>query len=533
MPRDSVDVLKIFRFIEALTIPSGIGKGEPFTLRQWQRSFIRAVYGPRKAGRRVVRRAILSMGRKNGKTMLTAALSLVHLLGPESEPNGRIYSAANDNAQAALIFEYMEQLIKAEPELLTYLDVIPSTKTIRAVDNGSVYRALSAEAGTKYGLNPTMVIYDELSQAANTRLYDALATSMGARKEPLFIIISTQSADPQHILSQLIDQGLSQHDRSTYCRLYTVPEAATAEADDHLTNERKWKLANPALGDFRDLDEMRMAADEAIRLPVREAAFRNLYLNQRIHAESPLIPRAEWLACKGEATIRHGERVYLGLDLSGTTDLTALVAVSADGGDRVLPVFWKPQAMLIEHEGRDRVPYTVWKAQGHLDTTPGSAIEYEWVAHRIMDLAKTHTVVGMAFDRYRIDYIKNAFTRVGFEWYEDGKDEPRAGALRLVGWGQGYKDMTPAVEALEASVLQRRLVHDGHPVLTWNISNAICISDPAGNRKLDKSAVRFRIDGVVALAMAVGLKSRDLATAPQPSAYEGRSVAELIERMGR
>ena len=158
---------------------------------------------------------------------------------------------------------------------------------------------MSAEAGTKYGLNPTVVIYDELAQAKNRDLYDALDTSMAARLEPLFIVISTQSNDPQHILSQLIDDGMSGNDPTTVCHLYAVPD----DAEDVFTDVKLWKLANPALGDFRSLEELRTAAKRAKRMPTFEAAFRNLYLNQRVNAETPFIPRAEWTACQGEYEI--------------------------------------------------------------------------------------------------------------------------------------------------------------------------------------------------------------------------------------
>lgn len=527
---DSARVKRIIRFIEQLTIPSGVGKGERFHLRPWQRSFIKAVYKERH-GRRVVRRAILSMGRKNGKTMLTAALSLVHLIGPESEENGRIYSAANDNAQAALIFEYMEQLVHAEPELMVHLDVIPSTKTIRAIENGSTYRALSAEAGTKYGLNPTMVIYDELSQARDTKLYDALATSMGAREEPLFIIISTQSADPQHILSQLIDAGLRGGDPSTYCRLYTVPESNEIGTDDDLTNEKKWRLANPALGDFRELEEMRIAAREVSWLPGRESTFRNLYLNQRVHADSPLISVQQWAGCRVDRPILNkGESIYLGLDLSRTTDLTALVAVSAQNGDRVTSWFWKPKETIDRDERRDRVPYRVWVNQGFLESVPGNSIDYDWVARRIEVLSSEYRILGIAFDRADIEFFLAALDRCGIESYRERKtQEPQilARGIRMVDWGQGFYGMPPAIKALETAVLNHTLTHDGNPVLTWNMSNALVVTDEADNRKFDKKSAGFRIDGAVALAMAIGLKARDMAGLPQPSVYASRGLLVL------
>lgn len=520
-------VRAIIRFIERLTVPSGKGEGGPFKLRPFQRRFINDVYGPVKDGKRTVRRAILSVARKNGKSVEIACLALTHLVGPEAVKNGEIYSAANDREQAALIFKYAAQIVRSEPELAALVKIVDSTKTMICLQNGSVYRAVSSEVGTKYGLNPTVVIYDELAQSKSRDLYDALDTSMAAREEPLFVVISTQSNDPQHILSQLIDDGLSGRDPTTICHIYAVPE----DADNVFDDEKLWRMANPALGDFRSLSEMKTAAKRAKRMPTFEASFRNLYLNQRVNVESPFIPRAEWEACKGDATIEKGAEIYLGLDLSGKTDLTALVGVSNGDKEFACAWFWKPEETLDEHERRDRVPYRVWKKQGFIETTPGRAIQYDWIAKRLAEIAKNFTVMGMAFDRYRIDDLMVAMQKIGLDCYVDGKDDARSGALRLVPWGQGYASMTQAVEAIEISVLERKFVHDGNPVLTWNFANAISISDAAGNKKIDKSKTRFRIDGAVAAAMAVGLKSRDMTAVPEPSVYEGMTVEEIKRRM--
>jgi phage terminase large subunit-like protein len=514
-------VNRIIAFIEQLVVPSGKGEGQPFRMRKFQRRFIRDVYGLQdRNGNRRIRRAILSIARKNGKTALIATLALVHLIGPEAVRNGEIYSAANDREQAAIVFKYAAQIVRADPELMAYIKIIDSTKTMVCYSNGSMYRAVSAEVGTKFGLNPTVVIYDELAQARNRELYDALDTSMAARTEPLFITISTQSNDPQHILSQLIDDGLRQSDPTTITHLYAVPD----DAEGIFNNKSVWKKANPALGDFRSLSEMQTMAKRAQRMPTFENSFRNLYLNQRVNYESPLIPKAEWLGCRGDAEIEDGEEVYLGLDLSGKTDLTALVAVSAGEKDKVKAWFWKPQASMIQHEDRDRVPYRVWERQGYIETTPGRAIQYDWIAVRLADIITRYSVIGLAFDRYRIDDLLNSMGRIGIECYVDSKEAERSGALRMVPWGQGYASMTQAVEALEVSILERKFIHDGNPVLTWNFSNAVSISDAAGNRKIDKSKTRFRIDGTVATAMAIGLKSRDLAKEPPESVYETRGV---------
>jgi len=501
---------KVIRFIECLTIPSGEGAGKPFKLRKFQKKFIEDVYGPHvetdHGFRRRVRRAILSMARKNGKTMLIAALVLVHLVGPESMQNGEIYSAANDHHQAAQVYKFCCQLIKADPELMSVLRMVDSTKTIACYSNSSFYRAISSEVGTKHGLNPSFVIYDELAQSPNRKLYDVLDTAQGARAEPLFIIIGTQSADPQHPMSQLIDDGLTGKDPSCVVHLYAVPNDCPDVFD-----EKVWPLANPALDDFRSLEDMRTAAARARRLPGFESTFRNLFLNQRIDSSAPLIPRAEWMGClEAKTRLEDGESVYLALDLSSTTDLTCLAGVSAENGDRVQAWFWKPGDTLKDHEDRDRVPYTLWEKQEVIQTAPGRTVHYGFVAEQIAEMRSRFQVLGLAYDRWRIDDLLRELGALGVEAWVEGKDKPVEGALRLVPWGQGFKDMAPAVDALEVAILGRTLKHDGNPCLTWNFANAVVLKDPAGNRKMDKSKVRFRIDGAVATAMAVGLKARDV-----------------------
>ena len=207
----------VIKFIERLTVPSGHGMGKPFELEPFQKLFIRAIYEPHLGLRRAVRRAILSMARKNGKTALIAAIVLAHLVGPEAVVHGEIYSAANDRDQAAIVYKFARQMVELEPELAAEIDLVPSTKTMIARRTGSVYRAISAEAGTKHGYLPSVVIYDELAQAKNRDLYDVLDTSFGARDEPLFIVISTQSNDPEHIMSKLIDDGISGIDPAICC----------------------------------------------------------------------------------------------------------------------------------------------------------------------------------------------------------------------------------------------------------------------------------------------------------------------------
>lgn len=506
-------------------MPSGEGQGELLLLRDWQKQFIRDLYAPHTSnGRRKVRRALLSVARKNGKTAIIAAIALAHLVGPEAIENGEIYSAANDREQAGQVFKFIRQLVGADDELSQMLDVVPSTKTVVCKHNGSFYRALSAEAGTKHGLNPSVWIYDELAQARDQELYEVMNTSQGARQEPLGIVISTQSPDPEHPLSKLIDDGLTHDDQSILVHLYCADE----EAD--IMDESAWADANPALGDFRSVDDLRSLAVQAGRMKTMEASFRNLYLNQRVDQTSPLIPRSEWKACRSGETLVHGEEIFLALDLSGVHDLTALVGIAAaPNDDRLKAWHWKPQEYLFDHAKRDLATYDVWAAEGWLEAPPGRAIDYAYVAKRIAEIREDYSVLGLAYDRWRIEQLLVEFQRIGLDAYVEGKDKPFDGALRLIPWGQGYRDMSPAVEALEASVIHRRLKHDGNPVLTFCFANAIVATDASGNRKLDKSKTRFRIDGAVAAAMCLGLKAREVKPEEEePTVYtKGRGLLIL------
>jgi phage terminase large subunit-like protein len=503
----------VIEFIEALTVPSGNGAGSLFKLDDWQKDFIRDIYEPQRimpdgSQRRVVRRAILSMARKNGKTALIAAIGLAHLVGPLAEVHGEIYSAANDRDQAGIVFKFAKQIVELEPELLQEIEIIPSTKTMIGRRMGTVYRAISAEAGTKHGYLPSVVIYDELAQAKSRDLYDVLDTSFGAREEPLFIVISTQSNDPDHVLSKLIDDGLSGNDPAIVCHLYAADENCD------LGDMVQWKKANPALGKWRDYEDLATSIRKAQRMPAEEPKVRNLLLNQRVAPVSPLISRVEWMACKGEVVLRDGEEIYLALDLSSVVDLTSLVVGTVDEPCRIWPYFWKPSEHVEEHSNRDfgsgSYRYREWAEAGHLLLSPGKTIDPEVIARFIAELSQRFKVRGLAYDRWGMQALLKEFDRVGLQAYEDS--EKGGDGLRLVPWGQGYRDMNAAVNALEYAVIERKVMHPGNPVLNWNMANAMARTDPAGNRKLDKDKARFRIDGAVALTMLLGLRSRDRTT---------------------
>lgn len=501
---------KVIAFIESLKLTMDPWAGEPFLLREWQKEIIRAWYATNKENRLIVKTGLLSVARKNGKSGLCAGLAAAHLFGPEAVQRGQIVVGATDADQSGLIFDELVAFIEDNKEFSARCNIKSHEKTIINLENKTKFKALSSDAKKAHGLNPTVVILDELAQwgdGVGRRLYNALTTGQGARRDPLILIIGTQSDEDSALMSQLVDYAKdvnlgSINDPKFKGFVYEIPE------EHDVFDPATWGLANPALGDFRSIEEMQDLADKARRLPTLESTFRNLYCNQRTQAEPGLITKEEWRRCLSTVdTLKKGEEIYIGLDLSGRADLTALVACSKNDGDRIKPWFWKPKDLLREHMETDRLEYDVWVKQGWIQAPKGRSIDYAHVAKTLAEIHRDYKICGLAYDRYRIDDFIRELKDIGVESYKDG-DTSRSDAIRLVPWGQGYADMAPAVDAFELSVLEERLKHDGNPMMTICVANAKVDMDAAGNRKLDKSATRFRIDGAVALAMAVGLKAR-------------------------
>lgn len=494
----------VIDFVESLPITSGMLAGTNFVLREWQKKIIRGIYGKTRDGKRIVRTALITMPRKNGKTGLTAALALAHLCGPEAEQRGQVYSAAADRNQAALIYNEMKAIIEATPELRNRIIVRDFTKHLEDAITGSSFLALSSDAKTKHGFSASCIIYDELAQAPNRELYDALTTSTGARLEPLTIVISTQSHDPRHIMSELVDDGMQirdgiVEDDTFFPCIYTAPE----EADPW--DEATWFDCNPALGDFRDLEEMRTYAKQAQRIPAKEATFRLLYLNQRIATEHRFIARADWDACGIAAGEREqfleslkGRTCYGAVDLSSTgkNDLTSLVLIFPIDGNfkAVLPFFWACESGLDEAEKRDRAPYREWAKRGWLRTIPGRVMDYGFIAQTLAQLKADYDLKSVAFDPWKIKHLIQACDDIHLD-------------LDMIPHGQSFKDMDPSIQTLEDDALSWRIKHDGNPVLTFCMDNIKVELDSSGNRKFSKRKSNGRIDGAVALAMAEGLVS--------------------------
>jgi phage terminase large subunit-like protein len=501
---------RVIAFLQSLPITKGIYAGRKMKLLPGQRAFVKAIYGRVATdGRRTIRLAIKSEPRGNGKTGLLSGLALCHLLGPECEARGEIYSCAYNKLQSALIFAEMKAIVEAVPDFAARCNVQRYGKVIEVMEGdgtGSTYESLSADDKRAHGLSPSLWIYDEFAQAPNTDLLDNLRTAMGKRSESLGVIISTQAANDQHPLSQMIDDAATGTDASVYVQL------ARAPPDADMFDESTWFACNEALGKFLDLAEFRAAAEQAKRLPSFRARFENLRLNRRIDATTQFISDADWMECAAPLTDGLAAKpCYAGLDLSTTTDMSALVLYWPHDG-AVLPFFWLPADGLLDRDRKEGGHYRTWRDAGLLETTPGKAINFKAIIRRLAEIDTEYDLKAVAYDRAFIKTFQAQCEEEGIK-------------LPLVEYGQGYVSMSPAVQILEAAVLDKRLRHGGHPILRWQVGNAAIEMDPAGNRKVSKKRAIGHVDGLIALLMAVGQASRT--PPPKKSVYATRGVLSL------
>lgn len=498
---------KVCAFVERYClIPEGKHVGKPMKLMAFQRKFIQEIYDNPKG----TSRAYLSVGRKNGKSALIAAVLLAHIVGPEARQNSQIISGARSREQASLVFKLAEKMVRLSPELLRIIKIVPSQKSLIGLPMNVEYRAISAEAGTAHGLSPVLAILDEVGQVRGQHdaFIEAIETAQGAHDNPLLIAISTQAATDGDLFSIWLDDAKNAKDPRIVCHLYAAPE------DCEIMDREAWKAANPALGEFRSLTDIEDFAKQAARLPAKENSFRWLYLNQRIEATSPFLSRSEWEANAGEPEVTRGMPCWAGLDLSASRDLTAFV-MAFDAGDawHIVPQFFLPADGIRERAKIDKVPYDIWADQGFLTLIDGPVIVPAIVARHVAEAAEEYDLQMLAYDRWRINDFQRELDAIG-------------ATIPMAPFGQGFRDMAPAVDRLEILVADRKLRHGGHPLLNMCAANAVAVRDPAGNRKLDKAKSTGRIDGLVALAMALGAASHGEApVAASPWEDEGFSLS--------
>ena len=496
MAFDERKAQRVVRFIEALRHTKGEFHGQPFHLLPWQEKIIRDVFGTVRDDDLSMRQyttAYIEIPKKNGKSELGAAIALNMLIN-DDEWKAEVYSCASDRQQAAIVFDVAVDMVRQSPALMKRVKIIPSTRRMIYQLTGSIYQVLSSEVATKHGLNVSACIFDELHTQPTRALYDVMTQGSGdARRQPLWFFLTTAGTDRNSICWEVHQKALDiLEGRKIDPRFYPVLFGLPDEAD--WTSEENWYRANPSLDHTITIDKVRDAFRKAQETPADENQFRQLRLNQWVKQSVRWMPMDKWDECGGvvDPYALEGRACYAGLDLSSTSDLTALVLVfppiSEDEPYIALPFFWLPEETLSLRVRRDHVPYDQWARRGFIQTTEGNVVHYGFIERFICELGERYNIREIAHDRWNATMMVQTLEDDGFT---------------MVPFGQGFKDMSPPTKELMRIVLEHKLCHGGHPVLRWNMDNAYVRTDPAGNLKLDKEKSTEKVDGAVALVMAL------------------------------
>ena len=496
MAFDERKAQRVVRFIEALRHTKGEFHGQPFHLLPWQEKIIRDVFGTVRDDDPTMRQyttAYIEIPKKNGKSELGAAIAL-NMLTTDGEGKAELSSWASDRQQPAIVFDVALDMVRQSPALMKRVKIIPSTRRMIYQPTGSIYQVLSSEVATKHGLNVSACIFDELHTQPTRALYDVMTQGSGdARRQPLWFFLTTAGTDRNSICWEVHQKALDiLEGRKIDPRFYPVLFGLPDEAD--WTNEENWYRANPSLDYTITIDKVRDAFRKAQETPADENQFRQLRLNQWVKQSVRWMPMDKWDECGGvvDPYALEGRACYAGLDLSSTSDLTALVLVfpptSEDEPYIALPFFWLPEETLSLRVRRDHVPYDQWAKRGFIQTTEGNVVHYGFIERFICQLGERYDIREIAHDRWNATMMVQTLEDDGFT---------------MVPFGQGFRDMSPPTKELMRLVLEHRLCHGGHPVLRWNMDNAYVRTDPAGNLKLDKEKSTEKVDGAVALVMAL------------------------------
>ncbi|WP_105207334.1 terminase large subunit [Streptococcus suis] len=497
LPTSHYDKAKADRavtFINNLSHTKGKWARKRFDLLPWQEQIVRDLFGiVKEDGNRQFLTAYIEIPKKNGKSELAAAIAL-YLLYADNEASAEVYGAACDRNQASIVFDVAKQMVQMSRPLEKRSKIMGATKRIVNYSNAGFYQVLSAETGTKHGLNVSGLVFDEIHAQPNRHLYDVLTKGSGdAREQPLFFIITTAGTDRTSICYELHTKALDilngrKKDISFYPVVYGLSD------EDDWNDEANWRRANPSLGHTIGIDRVREAYQQALDNPAEENVFKQLRLNMWTSSSVAWIP--EHVYAKGNDPIQYenlkGRSCYAGLDLSSTSDITAFVLVFPPRFEEenyiVLPYFWLPEDTLELRCRRDHVLYDVWERQGYIKTTEGNVVHYGFIEKFIEDLSEIYHIKEIAYDRWNATQMVQNLEGMG---------------LTMVPFGQGYKDMSPPSKELYKLMMEGKIQHGGHPVLKWMGQNVVMRQDPAGNIKPDKEKSVEKIDGIVALIMGL------------------------------
>lgn len=509
---DVEEANKAIRFYRnVLKLNGGQFEGKPFELLPWQCFIVGSIFGWKAddATRRF-RVAYVETGKGSGKSPLAAGVGLKGLTA-DGESRAEVYAAATKKDQALILFRDAVAMVQQSPELnkrLKQSGTGAGVWNLAYLQTGSFFRAISADDGQS-GPRPHMALIDEVHEHKTNHVVEMMRAGTKSRKQALIFMITNSGGDMTGPCWSYHEYGSRVAAGEIIDDAFFAFICSLDEGDDPIQDESCWFKSNPSLqdADLPGMKYLREQVTEARGMPSKEAMVRRLNFCQWTGAESPWLSADVWKGAGLDFDWRtlRGRRAYAGLDLGSTTDLTGLVFLVEpilDGEPWLLvPFAFLPSEGLEQKQANDRVPYTQWQAMGYLDTTPGRAVSRRVVAQRLSALCEFFEVVACAYDRWRMEDLMAMAN-------DEGITLPT-----MLPFGQGYKDMSPAVEHFEEMLLNGRLAHPNHPVMNWCANNAVCTADDAGNRKPSKDKANGRIDLIVAAIMAAGIQSADIEAA--------------------
>lgn len=511
---------RAIKFFTFLKHSKGEWAGQTIRLEPWQQFITAALFGWKTAdGTRRFKTGYIEVARKNGKSTWAAGVGL-YLFDADGEPGAEVYTAATKRDQARITHSEATRMVKASPFLRkrigTFRDNLHNEKT------ASKMEPLGGDADSLDGLNVHGAIVDEIHAHKTRDLWDVLETATASRRQPLILAITTAGFDKNSLCRELneytkkILEGSVQDD-TFFGIIYTLDRDENGKLKDDWENESVWVKANPNLGVSKKKEDMHRLARKAKEMPSALNAFLRLHLDVWTSASTSWMNMQRWNACGSHVDENglRGRTCYGGLDLSSTTDVSAwlLVFPPEVQGDllQVVSRFFIPEESMRQRSKRDRVPYDVWVRQGLITATPGDVIDYSYILKQIDEDAQRYDIQEIAFDRW-------GATKIAQELQDMGGDD------FLVQFGQGFRSMSPPMKELEKLVLGEEIAHGGNPVLTWMAGNVVAKEDAAGNIKPDKKASTEKIDGIVALIMAL---DRAIRHEDHGSVYEERGILEV------
>ena len=505
-------------FISMLKHTTGEWYGKPFHLMPWQEQIIRDIFGivDKKTGYRQFRTVYVEIGKKNGKSELAAAVAL-YLLFADGEAGAEVYSCAADIGQASIVYNTAKAMVEQNNDLSGISKLIPSTKRIVFSHTNSFYRVLSSEYKSKQGFNVSGLIFDELFAQQTRELFDTMTKFSGdARRQPLYFLITTAGRDKTSICYEIHSKALAIMDGTKVDSTF-YPAVFGIREGDNWEDPEVWRRVNPSIGVTIPFETVQAAYEQARENPAEEMHFRQFRLNEWCNADIRWMPMDKWEACGEDIDIEEfeGRECYCGLDLSSTSDLTALVLVfpptNEDNKYTVLPFFWLPEDVIDLRTRRDHVPYAVWKKMGVFNTTEGNVVDYDYIVAFITKLSLQFRIREIAYDRYGAEKIRRDLEELGAE-----------NGFVVFPFGQGFISMSPPSKDFYQLVMEKRIRHGSHPVLDWNVGNVVVDQDAAGNIKPNKRKSTEKIDGAVAMVM--GLARATLGGATESSIYDERGI---------